>query len=50
MLDALAGGGVAAAEEAVAVVGGDVFAGNFSFADEFAGEAGGAAVFGGGAS
>jgi hypothetical protein len=48
VLQAFAGGGVTAAENAAAVVGGDVFARDFALADEFTGEAGGAAAFGGG--
>jgi hypothetical protein len=44
VLEALGCGGVAAAEKA-AVVGGDVIARDFSFADEYAREAGGAAAF-----
>jgi hypothetical protein len=48
-LQAFAGRGIAAAEETAAVVGGDVFARDFSLADETAREASGATAFGGGA-
>jgi hypothetical protein len=44
VLQAPTGGGVAAAEEAAAVVGGHVFAGDLSLTDELGGESGGAAV------
>jgi hypothetical protein len=45
VLQALGSRDVTPAEEAAAVVGGDVFAGDLPFSDETAGEAGGTAVF-----